>query len=458
MVTATTTLEPDAPTSTRRERTGWYFYDWANSAYQTTVVAVFLGPYVIGSVKAAAGCQTDEACRTATVDVLGADLAAGAYYPAVLAVAVVLNVLLLPVVGAIADRSAHKRRLLAATAFTGAAATVGIGAVAPQRYLLLGALVVLATMAFAASIVVYNSFLPQLVTEEQRDKVSSVGWAIGYLGGGLLLLLNLVALQLFEDRYGTGTLARWSIVSAGVWWAVFTLLPLRWLRDRPPVDVVPVTGSVLTQGFTQLWHTVRHLRAYPLTLFFLLAYLVYNDGIQTVISQASVYGTEELKLDQSTLVVTILVVQFLAFFGALALGWLAERFGAWKTVLGSLVLWTVIVLAAFRLPASAPLPFMALGAAIGVVLGGTQALSRSLFSQMIPRGREAEYFGFYEISDKGTSWLGPAVFALVFQLTASYRAGLVSVVVFFAVGFLLLLAVPVRRAILAAGNTPRHVL
>jgi UMF1 family MFS transporter len=196
------------------------------------------------------------------------------------------------------------------------------------------------------------------------------------------------------------------------------------------------------------------MRAYPLTLFFLLAFLVYNDGIQTVIALSAQYGSEELLLGQTTLVLTILLVQFLAFFGALLLGALAQRIGAWKTVLLSLVLWTVVIIAAFRLPEGAPVPFMILGAGIGIVLGGSQALSRSLFSQLIPRGKEGEYYGFYELSDKGTSWLGPLAFGLVFQLTNSYRIGLISLLIFFVIGFLLLLAVPVRRAIIAAGNTP----
>jgi UMF1 family MFS transporter len=193
-------------------------------------------------------------------------------------------------------------------------------------------------------------------------------------------------------------------------------------------------------------------------LFFLAAYLVYNDGIQTVIALASQYGTEELKLSQSTLIVTILLVQFLAFGGALLLGAMALRIGARRTILVSLALWLAVVVAAYWLPASAPVPFMLLGAAIGLVLGGSQALSRSLFSQLIPTGKEGEYYGFYEISDKGTSWLGPLAFGLVFQLTNSYRVGIVSLVVFFLVGGVLLAMVPIRRAIVAAGNTPPRLL
>jgi UMF1 family MFS transporter len=194
------------------------------------------------------------------------------------------------------------------------------------------------------------------------------------------------------------------------------------------------------------------MRRYPLTLAFLLAYLVYNDGVQTVISQASVYGSEELGLDQSTLIAAILLVQVLAVAGALLLGRLAARYGAQRTVLGSLVAWTVTIGAGYFLPAGEPAWFFVLAAAIGMVLGGSQALSRSLFSHMVPRGKEAEYFSVYEVSDRGTSWLGPLMFGLTYQLTGSYRDAIISLVVFFAAGFVLLARVPVRRAVAAAGN------
>ncbi|MFF4880180.1 MULTISPECIES: MFS transporter [unclassified Micromonospora] len=453
--------ETPPPASTRRERSGWYIYDWANSAFQTTVITVFLGPFLTTVAELAAGCQLGADDCDGYVHPLGIRVAAGSYYPYLISLSVLLTVFVLPVIGAIADRSAHKKRLLGGAAFTGAGATMAMAFVTGDRYLLGGALFLVANISFGAAIVVYNSFLPQLGGPDERDGISSRGWALGYLGGGLLLAFNLVAVTLFsedDNPQRTLDLARWSIVSAGVWWAAFTLIPLRWLRERPTAAALTRGGNVLTDGFRQLARTLREIKAYPLTLFFLLAFLVYNDGIQTVITLASQYGTEELRLEQSTLIVTILLVQFLAFGGALSLGALARRIGAWKTVLLSLVLWTGVIIGAFRLPAEAPVPFMVLGAAIGLVLGGSQALSRSLFSQLIPAGKEGEYYGFYEISDKGTSWLGPLAFGLVFQLTASYRVGLVSLLIFFVVGFLLLLAVPIRRAIVAAGNTPPRVL
>jgi MFS transporter, UMF1 family len=449
------------PVSSRRERTGWYFYDWANSAFSTTVVTVFLGPFLTTVTEQAAGCALGADDCHGRVHPFGITVAAGSYFPYLVSLSVLLTVFVLPVVGALADRTPRKKPLLAAAAFVGAGATIAMAFVTGERYLLGGLLFLIANIAFGASIVVYNSFLPQLAPPDDRDRVSSRGWALGYLGGGLLLLLNLVAVQLLSQEGNdqrTLDLARWSIVSAGVWWAAFTLVPLRWLREHPGAESTTARGNVLVDGFRQLGHTIKGLRAYPLTLFFLLAYLLYNDGIQTVIALASQYGTKELKLTQSTLIITILLVQFLAFGGALLLGALAARMGARKTILLSLVLWLGVVLAAYWLPAGQPLPFMLLGVAIGLVLGGSQALSRSLFSQLIPTGREGEYYGFYEISDKGTSWLGPLAFGLVFQLTNSYRIGIVSLIVFFVVGGILLALVPIRRAIVAAGNVPPRLL
>ena len=438
-----------APASTRQERVGWYFYDFANSAFSTTVVTVFLGPY-LGSI--AEHAQDAKGL----VHPLGIPVAAGSVFPYTVALSVLLTVFVLPVVGAIADRTSHKTRLLALFSYIGAGATVGLVLLTGTRYLLGVVLLLIANICFGAANVVYNSFLPQIAGPDERDRVSSIGWATGYVGGGLLLALNLAALTVLGDDH-KAEVARWSIVSAGVWWAAFTTIPVLRLRDRPAV-AGEHRGSALVDGFRQLRHTLAGLRAYPLTLFFLIAYLVYNDGIQTVISMASVYADKELGLTQTVQVETILLVQFLAFGGAWAMGRLAQRIGAWKTILGSLVVWTVALGIAFVLPAGQPTLFMLLGALIGIVLGGSQALSRSLFSQLIPPGREAEYFGLYEISSDGTSWLGPLAFGVVYQVTHTYRIAIISLLAFFLIGFVALLAVPVRRAITAAGNTPPHVL
>jgi UMF1 family MFS transporter len=214
------------------------------------------------------------------------------------------------------------------------------------------------------------------------------------------------------------------------------------------------TGSWLSAGFRQLTATLRHARGFPLTLAFLGAFLVYNDGIVTVTTVAAQYGDKELQLSDTVLLLGILLVQFVAYFGALWLGRLAGRFGAKRVVLASLVVWLVAVLIGYRLSVGVAWQFFALAVLIAIVLGGSQALSRAMFSRTIPAGVEAEYFGFYEIADSGTSWLGPLVFGLTYQNTGSYRSALVSLVGFFVVGIILLWLVPVERAIRAAGNEP----
>jgi len=364
---------------------------------------------------------------------------------------VFLQVFLLPLVGAVADGTRSKKQLLGLFAYLGAFATMGLYFLQGDRYWLGGGLFVVANLAFGAAIVVYNSFLPDLVGPDQRDAVSSRGWAFGYLGGGLLLAANL-GLYTFRDELGVaeGTAVRISMLSAGLWWALFTLVPMRRLpepRRRPAAG-----HAVLSGGFRQLRTTLSEARRYPGTLLFLGAYLLFNDGIQSVIALSATFGERELDLGKTTLIVAILVVQLVAFGGALLLGRLAGTFGAKRVILASLVVWTLVVVVAYYLPAGRPLEFFALAIGIGLVLGGTQALSRSLFSQLIPRGKEAEYFGLYEISERGTSWLGTAFFGLALQLTGSYRIAILSLVVFFLAGFVLLARVDVRRAIIEAGN------
>jgi UMF1 family MFS transporter len=465
LVTARVTDLPESeagggPQSTRRERVGWYFYNFADHGFYTVIISVFFGPYLTSIAKTAAGCAADaDSCSRPLVHAFGLAILPGSVFPYTVSLSVLLQVIVLPVAGAMADRTSHKKQLMAGFAYVGAAATVALLFLVGDRWLIGCVLFVVANLALGGSAVIYNSFLPQLAGPDARDRVSSIGWAFGYVGGGLLLALAVVAVFL-RDSLGmsTGEVARWSIVAAGIWWAGFTVVPLLLLRNRPASAGDHPRGHVLADAFRQLTTTLRSLRAYPLSLFFLLAYLIYNDGIQAVISLAAVYATEELKLSQEVLVPTILMVQFVAFFGALLLGWMAGKVGARRTVLGSLIAWTALLGGAYFIPARHAILFVALAGLIGLVLGGSQALSRSLFSQIIPRGREGEYFGLYEISDKGTSWLAPLLFGLAFSLTDSYRIAIVSLVVFFVVGFISLLAVPMRRAILAVGNQPPRLL
>ncbi|MFF3017965.1 MFS transporter [Streptomyces sp. NPDC057939] len=433
-----------AAAARKREQHGWYVYDFACSVYSTSVLTVFLGPYLTAVAKAAADAE-------GYVHPLGVPVRAGSFFAYSVSASVILAVLIMPLVGAAADRSGRKKPLLAVAAYTGAAATAGMFFLDGDRYLLGGLLLIVANASLAVSMVLYNAFLPQIATPEERDTVSSRGWAFGYTSGAFVLLLNLVLFQ-GHDSFGLseGEAVRICLASAGVWWGAFAIVPLRRLRDRAVVK--EGAGAPAVSGWRQLVATLKDMRRYPLTLSFLLAYLVYNDGVQTVISQASVYGSEELELEQSTLIVAVLLVQVLAVAGALGMGRLARTHGAKRTILGSLVAWTLTLAAGYFLPARTPVWFFALAAMIGLVLGGSQALSRSLFSHLVPAGKEAEYFSAYEMSDRGLSWIGPLVFGLTFQVTGSYRDAIISLVVFFALGFVLLARVPVRRAVEAAGN------
>ncbi|GHH46376.1 UMF1 family MFS transporter [Streptomyces umbrinus] len=432
----------DEAAERRREQRGWYVYDWACSVYSTSVLTVFLGPYLTSVAKAAADAN-------GFVHPLGIPLRAGSFFAYCVSASVILSIFVMPLAGAAADRTGRKKPLLAVAAYLGAAATAGMFFLDGDRYLLGGLLLIVANASLAVSMVLYNSYLPQIAPPEERDAVSSRGWAFGYAAGSLVLVANLI-LYTAHDTFGVSeaTAVRICLASAGIWWGAFTLVPLKRLRDRRTTS----SSGTSTHGWRQLAATVRDLRRQPLTLAFLLAYLVYNDGIQTVISQASVYGSEELGLDQSTLIVAVLLVQLLAVAGALGMGRLARTYGAKRTILGSLVAWTVTLGAGYFLPAGAPVWFFVLAAGIGLVLGGSQALSRSLFSHLVPPGKEAEYFSAYEMSDRGMSWLGPLLFGLTYQLTGSYRDAIISLVAFFVVGFVLLARVPVRQAVRDAGN------
>jgi MFS-type transporter involved in bile tolerance (Atg22 family) len=447
VTTALPTTGADLPVdrALKRERFGWYSYDWAMSVFNTSVTTVFLGPYLTAVAEDAVG-------EHGRLSLLGLSIAPGAWFSYVLSFSVLVQVLVLPITGAVADRTGRKREMLAGFAFLGALATTAMFFIADGRWLLGALLFVVANIAFGAATVVYYSWLPDLAGPDERDDVSSKGWAFGYVGGALLLAVHL-GLVIAHDSLGltTGEAVRIALATAGLWWGAFTVFTVSRLRNRPVRDPDAVRSH---SGFRQLAMTLREMRAFPLTLWFLGAYLLFNDGVQTVIALSATYATEELDLDQSVLTGAILMVQVVAIAGALGLGRLAGRYGARRVVLGSLVAWIGVLVAAFFLQTGAVAQFYALAAVIGIVQGGTQALSRSLFSQLIPAGKEAEYYGFYEISDRGTSWLGPLAFGLTFQLTGSYRLAIVSLVIFFVAGFVALAALPIRRAVVEAGNTP----
>ncbi|RYP87101.1 MFS transporter [Nocardioides guangzhouensis] len=450
------------PLSRVREQKAWYWYDWANSAYVTTVATVLFAPYLITvAEKASCGFITDSDkgldCNQ-DLSVLGLSIAPGALPSYIITFSTILSAVLLPLLGAVADRTENKKGLLAGFAWTGAAFASLLFFCAGTNWQIGAIAVIGANLCLGASTVFNDSILPLISTEDERDRVSSRGWAWGYLGGGILLAVNLAVVTLTPFGLSTAMAVRLSMLSAAVWWAGFTFIPYLRLRNHPPQHVVPESGGLVQQSFGQLWETLKDLRNYPMALTFLLAYLFFNDGIQTVIASSSTYGEKQLGFGTSVLIATILMVQFVAFFGALLFGRAAERYGAKRVILTGLAIWMLIVTTALVLPEEQLVPFLAMGVAIGIVLGGTQALARSYFSLLIPKGREGEFFSFYHAMDRGTSWFGTLTFGLVFQLTDSYRPAIFALIAFFVIGGALLLRVDTARGIREAGNVQPSVI
>lgn len=416
--------------STKRERFGWYMYDWANSAFYTSVITVFLGPYLTEIAKNAAGPQ-------GSISFLGFDIYPASYFAYIVSLSVALQVLLLPVMGAIADNTGAKKKLLGLFAYIGAFATMGLYFLEGSNYQLGGVLFVTANLSFGIAAVIYNSYLNALAEAERRDTVSSIGWATGYLGGGIVLGLNLILFANAESfGVSTASAVRISLASAGLWWAVFTLFPMLLLRKDSLQQKGKISRSVSKSVHT-LIETLKDARNHPQTLLMLTAYLFYNDGVQAVIVLSAQFGNQELGITIESLTALILIIQFVAFGGSLFFNQLAKRYGTRNTIIFALFLWIVVIFYAFSL-LSTSIEFYAIGIIIGMIMGGTQSLSRSLYSNLIPTGSEAEYFSLYEISEKGTSWLGPLIFGLSLQITHSYRIAILSLVIFFLIGLFLM--------------------
>lgn len=436
-----------------REIFGWKIYDWASSAFSTTIAGALYGPYLTEITQKAVG----ENGVVFNLGPIGA-ITAKSFFPTCISVAVFLQIFVLPILGSVADYSNLKKKLMVVFCYIGVAATCLMFFVTGNLYWLGGLLFIVANLTFGAAVVLYNGFLNEITTEDQRDKVSSRGFAYGYLGGGLLLALNFLlvanARKLGIDPYMA---VRISLLSAGVWWGGFALITFARLKPRAAEKTLPKGKSYLTVGFAELGRTFRELARLRSTLRYLVGYLFYNDGIQTVISMASVFLAQELfisrglQTDQSFLLGIFLLVQFVAIFGALIFERLAYAIGTKHAILVSLILWSGVVIYAYAFLQTTR-DAWAMAAVIGIVMGGSQALSRSLFSRMIPAGREASFFSLYEVSERGTSWLGPLIFGIVVAITDSYRQALLSLIALFVIGTIILYLTDTDRAIHEAGN------
>ncbi|HVP41822.1 MAG TPA: MFS transporter [Terriglobales bacterium] len=410
----------------------WCMYDWANSAYITTIVGlmpVYFANVVVGEK--------------------GVTLSGTHYHPdslwgLMVGFADALAFLAAPVLGAIADFTAAKRRFLLSFAYTGAIFAMLLYFCRSGEVYRTMLFFVVAQFAFVSANVFYDAFLPQIASDERMDWVSGKGYSYGYVGGGLQFALALV-LVTFHARFGLTqeAAARIGLGSAGLWWAGFTLFTARGLREGgasepmpPGYEHTPRVLALVHIGVSRTLRTLRKVGNFRHLVLFLVAFMLYNDGIQTVINLATAYGTVELHLSPSVLMGTLLLIQFIGVGGALLFGKLAQWMGTKPAIMLSLVLWSGVVIYAYFMQTATQ--FVVLGVIVGMILGGSQALSRSYFGSMVPEEASAEFYGFYTVFTKFASIWGPLAFAIIKQVTGSSRLAIVSLIFFFVVGLTLL--------------------
>jgi UMF1 family MFS transporter len=414
----------------KRAINAWAMYDWANSSFATTIMAAVL-PVYYANVAAA---TLPENMRSAL-------------WAYTTTISLLLVAILGPILGAMADYSGAKKRFLTFFVVLGTVSTALLYFVGRGDYLLASFFYIFAALGFSGSIVFYDSLLPHVANPDEIDQVSSRGYAMGYLGGGLLLAINLAMIQLTSGDTQL-LMTKLSFVSVAVWWFLFTIPLWRWVPEPPRRRLMgEKSGAPIVSSLNRLGHTFASIRKYRQLFKFLIAFWLYNNGIGTIIYMASIYG-KELGFSDITVIGTLLMVQFVAIPFAFLFGWLAKRIGTKRSIFLSLGVYTLIAVLGYFL--TQEWQFWLLGALVATVQGGSQALSRSLFGRMLPKSQSAEFYSFFGISEKIAGAAGPLVFGLATQFLGGGRMGIISLIIFFILGSLVLTGVNVNEGIQVA--------
>jgi UMF1 family MFS transporter len=427
----------------RPELRAWAMYDWATSAMQAVVMTAIFPIFYVSVAQSAGRVEAEATSAWASINTL-----------TLLGIAVAS-----PILGAIADRAPVKKRGLALFMLVGILGTLGMFFVHEGQLGLASAAFALSLIGATCSFVFYEAMLPHLASPEEVDRVSSAGYALGYLGGGLLLAFNLVLIlkpALFGLPSGTGLTfdqaslpARVGFVAVAAWWLGFGILSLRGLPETPVRERGESGLRIILGAVRELGETFRALKAHPQALLMLGAFLIYNDGISTIIRMATAYG-KEIGLTASEMIPAVLLVQFIGIPFAFAFGGLAKRIGTKRAILLGLAAYVVISVLGWRM--TTPRDFFILAVLVGMVQGGTQALSRSLFANLVPTERSGEFFGLWSVFEKFAGILGPFFFWLAILLTGSSRTAILSVIIFFLIGGGMLMRVDVAKGRAAVGR------
>jgi UMF1 family MFS transporter len=411
----------------------WCMYDWANSAFATTIMAAMFPPFY-RSLATAAGLS--EANATA----------AWAYTTSI---SLLLVAILAPVLGAISDHTGRKKRYIAFFAGLGILGTGLFVVLGEDTYVLGSILFMIGDIGFAGANLFYESLLPHITKKDDIDQISTRGYALGYVGGGILLVINVLWYMKPELFFmpNVGFALRASFFSVAVWWAVFSIPLFRNVPEPPVVRTVGEHVSVVRAGFGRLGHTFRQITRYKQVLIFLIAFWIYNDGIGTIIKMATAYG-DEIGIGLTDMTIALIITQFVGIPFSFAFGWLARRLGTKRSILLAIAVYTLISTAGYFMQTATH--FYILAFMVGTVQGGSQALSRSLYGSMVPKSQSAEFFGFFSTSSKFAGIFGPLLFGIVSQLAGASRLSIISLIIFFIVGGLILTQVNVEEGIRVA--------
>jgi len=414
-------------------------YDFANSAFATTILAVIFNQYFASVV---AGGEKG-------VELLGFRLHGASFFTFAVSLSMALSAIFSPFLGAVADASGSKKRFLMAFCFAGVLFTGLLYLVHAGDYWMGAIFFIIANIGFAEGNVFYNAFLPEISNEQNIGRLSGLGWALGYIGGGTLLAINLVMLKYPEWLgFPTGYFSvQDCFFSVALWWLIFSLPTFLFLKERSEGSLPRIEGSYFLEGYRRLQHTFRRVKTFRELTKFLIAFLIYNDGIETVIVMASIFGAEVLGMETGEIILFFLMIQGIAFVGALIFGFLADAIGNKRTVMISLGIWSLIVLWAFQLGIiwDPKTEYWILGVLVAIVLGGSQAASRSLQGIFTPDANSAEFFAFFGVSGKFASIFGPLIYGILIAITGSVRSGVLSVLLFFVIGMAILWTVNEKK-------------